>query len=102
MATELQGVKNALAFGVSLTAAEHFISAGMSSPWSVAKFAKDDKDAQQVWKLFYEAAFASVISAALIGFLLQDFEAFMWGLIGAVGVMLFVGSEYKRALEGSL
>lgn len=102
MPSELQGVKNALGFGVSLTAAEHFISAGMSSPWSVAKFAKTEDDRRQVWKLFTEASVASVASAAIIGWLLGDWEVFLWSMAGAVAVMVFVGSEYHRALNGQL
>jgi hypothetical protein len=102
MATELQGLKNALGFGVSLLAAEHFISAGMSSPWSVAKFAKTQQDQDQVWKLFYEAGAASVASAVVIAWLLRDWQVLFWSLTGAAAVMVFVGSEYKRALEGTL
>jgi hypothetical protein len=81
MADNVQGLKNAMGFGISLLAAEHFISAGMSSPWSVAKFAESEQDAAQIWKLFSEAGAASLISA---------------------GIMLFVGSEYQRALNGTL
>jgi|SRR5271157_1201894 len=102
MANDIQGVKNALGFGVSLIAAEHFISAGMSSPWSVAKFAKTQEDADQVWKLFTEAGIASVVSSVIIGFLLGDLEVFVWSVAGAVAVMVFVGSEYRRALDGTL
>jgi len=98
----LQGVKNALGFGVSLIAAEHFISAGMSSPWSVAKFAKTQEDADMVWKLFYEAGAASIVSAAIIGILLGDGKVFFWSMAGALSVMVFVGSEYSRALNGTL
>jgi hypothetical protein len=97
-----QGLKNALGFSVSLIAAEHFISAGMSSPWSVAKFAKTEQDAAQVWKLFTEASVASLVSAAVIGYLLGDLEVFIWSVGGAVAVMIFVGSEYQRALNGTL
>jgi hypothetical protein len=99
---EIQGIKNALGFGVSMIAAEHFISAGMSSPWSVAKFAETAQDEAQVWKLFTEAGVASIASAAIIGWLLGDAEVFLWSLAGAVAVMVFVGSEYYRALNGTL
>ena len=102
MAEGIQGVKNALGFGVSLIAAEHFISAGMSSPWSVAKFAKTQEDADQVWKLFWEAGAASIVSAVIIGYLLDDGQVLAWSLAGAGAVMVFVGSEYWRALNGTL
>lgn len=99
---DLQTVKDALGFGISLLAAEHFISAGMSSPWSVAKFAETDADKQQVWKLFYEAGAASVVSAGIMALLLKDWEVFFWGLVGVALVMGFVGSEYSRAINGTL
>ena len=98
----LQGLRNALGFSVSLIASEHFISAGMSSPWSVAKFAQTPEDAAQVWKLFKEASIASVATSVIIGWLLGDWEVFVWSVVGAVSVMLFVGSEYQRALKGTL
>lgn len=100
--TNLQGLKNALGFGVSMIAAEHFISAGMSSPWSVAKFAKTQEDADQVWKLFKEASIASIVSSVVIAYLLGDREVLVWSLIGSLSVMMFVGSEYQRALKGTL
>jgi hypothetical protein len=102
VSSELQGLKNALGFGVSMIAAEHFISAGMSSPWSVAKFAQTQQDEDQVWKLFFEAGGASIVSAITISWLIGSREVFFWSLVGAISVMLFVGYEYKRALEGTL
>lgn len=102
MPEDIRGLKSALGFAVSLTAAEHFVSAGMSSPWSVAKFAETDQDKQQVWKLFTEAAEASIISALIIGWLLDDSAAFWWSVAGAAAVMVFIGYEYKRALDGTL
>jgi len=102
MADDLQGLKDALAFSVNLIASEHFISAGMSSPWSVAKFAKTDKDKEQVWRLFQECVVASLATSAIMGYLLGSWEAFFWGIVGAVSVMIFVGSQYERALDGTL
>lgn len=102
MADELQRIKDALGFSVSLLASEHFISAGMSSPWSVAKFAKTEEDAAQVWKLFREASYASIATAAVTGYILKSWEAFAWSLAGAGAVIVFVASEYKRALDGTL
>ena len=102
MASEYQSVKDAIGFGISMLATEHFLSAGMSSPWSVAKFAKTDEDKQQVWKLFKEAGIASAISAAIMAWLLEDWEVLLWGLAGVAFVLVFVGSEYRRALDGNL
>lgn len=98
----MRGLKSALGFSTSMIAAEHFISAGMSSPWSVAKFAKTQQDADQVWKLFWEAGAASLVSSVVIGLLLGDGVVLIWSLVGAVAVMIFVGSEYQRALNGTL
>jgi hypothetical protein len=99
---ELQGLKNALGLTTTVIASEHFISAGMSSPWSVAKFAQSDQDAKQVWKLFGEAMAASVVMAVVVSWLLGSWQVFFWSIIGAIAVGIFVGSEYYRALEGTL
>ena len=99
---ELRGLKDALAFSVSMIASEHWISASMSSPWSVAKFAKSDDDQRQVWELFKEAAIASLVGSAVIGWLMGDFEAFVWSIVGAGATLAFVGNQYQRALEGTL
>ena len=101
MADNLQGLKNALGFSVSMIASEHWISASMSSPWSVAKFAQNEKDAAQIWKLFTEAAVASVIGSLIIAYLMQDGEVLFWSLAGAGATLFFVGSQYQRALQGS-
>lgn len=85
-----------------MLATEHFLSAGMSSPWSVAKFAKTDQDKAQVWQLFTEAGIASASSAAIMAWILEDWRVLFWGLTGVVLVMIFVGSEYQRALNGTL
>jgi hypothetical protein len=100
--TDMQRLESALAFGISMIASEHFISAGLSSPWSVAKFAKCQKDKRQVWQLFAEAGAASLVSAAIIGWLLEDPIVFLWSMLGAISVMIFVASEYWRALSGTL
>ena len=48
----IAGLKAALGLSVSMISSEHFFSAGMSSPWSVAKFAKSPEDKRQVWQLW--------------------------------------------------
>lgn len=92
----------ALAFVASTLTAEHMISAGMSSPWSVAKFAQTDQDKQQVWTLFIEALVVSGIIAAVTGIMLGGGMALWWGLGGVVLVGAYVGWEYQRALAGTL
>lgn len=96
------GERNALAFAVSMIASEHWISASMSSPWSVAKFAKTQADVDTVWQLFKEAAIASLVGSAIIGALMDDHEAFMWSILGAGLTLWFVGDQYQRALAGEL
>lgn len=98
----LSGLRAALGFSVSAIAAEHFFSAGMSSPWSVAKFATTPTDQAQVWRLFWENILAGIAFAAVTGILLHDFHAFLWSVVGAAGVGVFVWSEYDRALKGTL
>ena len=97
-------LRNALALSVSALSAEHVLSATLSSPWSVAKFAQTDDDRRQVWRLFKEAAVASFVFAAIVGFMLrsEDSDALMWSIVGTLGIVAWVGWDYKRAMEGKL
>lgn len=95
-------LKAALGFAVSAISAEHFFSAGMSSPWSVAKFAKTEQDQSQVWKLFTEAAVGSVVFAAAVGLLMGDAGAFWLSVAGGAVVVAWMYWDYKRALAGEL
>lgn len=100
---ELDNVRSALAFGVSAISAEHFFSAGMSSPWSVSKFAESDEDKAQVWKLFWVGAGASAAFAvALAAILGNSWTAFAWALAGAGAVIGLMWWEYDAALKGTL
>lgn len=98
----IRSLKAALGLSVSLIAGEHFFSAGMSSPWSVAKFAKTDTDHDQVWKLFTEAAVGSMVFAVAVGLLMQDAGAFFASLAGGGVIVAWMYWDYKRALEGTL
>ena len=102
MAEGIGQLKAALGLSVSLISSEHFFSAGMSSPWSVAKFAKTDEDKRQVWQLWGEAAGASLGFAVVIGILLGDAWSFFLSVMGAVAVSLWMWWDYKRALDGDL
>jgi len=95
-------LRSALGFAVGTLTAEHMISAGLSSPWSVAKFAKCEKDKKQVMTLFFEASGVSLAIAAITGIMLGGGKAFWWSLGGVVVISAYVGWEYKRALEGIL
>lgn len=100
--TELRGIKNSLGFALSMIASEHWISASMSSPWSVAKFATTQEDADQIWKLFTEAAVASLIGPVILAVLMRDWEVLFFSLLGSGLTLVFVGSQYQRALKGTL
>ena len=95
-------LKQALGFSVSAIATEHFFSAGMSSPWSVAKFATTEQDAKQVWSLFWSGTAASVAFAAIVGLMMQDKWTFVLCLLGAASVAGFMWWEYDKALKGTL
>ena len=57
---------------VSVIATEHFMYAGLSSTWSVAKFAITQEDKDQVWHYFYEATGASVIFSVITAYMLKS------------------------------
>ena len=97
-------LRSALALSVSALSAEHVISATLSSPWSVSKFAQSDEDKRMVWRLFTEAAIASVLFALIIGILLngEGSHAVAWGMAGTVAIIVWVGWDYYRALNGTL
>lgn len=65
-------LKKTLGMAVSVIATEHFMSAGLSSPWSVAKFAISEDDKQQVWHYFHEAAGASAIFSVITAYMLKS------------------------------
>ena len=92
----------ALGFVAATLTAEHMISAGMSSPWSVAKFATTAQDQAQVWTLFTEALVVSGIIAGITGVMLGGGAVLWWSLGGVVLVGAYVGWEYQRALAGTL
>lgn len=99
---ELRSLKAALGLSVALIAGEHFFSAGMSSPWSVAKFAKTDTDHAQVWTLFAEAAVGSMAFAVAVGLLMRDKAAFAASLAGGAVIVAWMYWDYRRALDGTL
>lgn len=65
-------LKKTLGMAVSVIATEHFMSAGLSSPWSVAKFAISDDDKQQVWHYFDEAVYASAVFSVITAYMLKS------------------------------
>lgn len=87
-------LKNTLGMAVSVIATEHFMSAGLSSPWSVAKFAISDEDKQQVWHYFNEAVYASAVFSVIIAYMLKS-----WFPIISSGLTL---GYYKKLYADAL
>ena len=85
--------------GISMTviSTEHFMSAGLSSPWSVKKFAETDEDKEDVWHYFWEAAVVSFIFAGFIFYMLNDY----WILISSMLMIGYYYYLYKDAMNGS-
>lgn len=88
-------LKNTLGLAVSVIGVEHFMSAGLSSPWSVAKFAETQEDKNQVWHYFREAASASMIFGGVISWMLKSW----YPVIGSGLTVAYYYKLYKDALE---
>ena len=95
-------LKSALAFATTVIAAEHMFSAGMSSPWSTAKFTESPDDKRIVWKLFGMSVAASLAFAVIVGFLMKDNKALVWGIVGVGAISVLMAYEYQNALGGTL
>ncbi len=87
-------LKNTLGMAVSVIATEHFLSAGLSSPWSTAKFAISDEDKQEVWHYFYEAAISSGVFSVITAYMLKS-----WFPIISSGITL---AYYKKLYSDAL
>jgi hypothetical protein len=87
-------LKETLGMAVSVIGSEHFFSAGLSSPWSTAKFAISDKDKEEVWHYFNEAAYASMTFGIVVSYMLKS-----WYPIISSGLTLaYYRKLYKDAL----
>ena len=87
-------LKNTLGMAVSVISTEHFMSAGLSSPWSVAKFAISDEDKQQVWHYFNEAAVSSGVFSVITAYMLKS-----WFPIVSSGITL---AYYRKLYADAL
>ena len=88
-------LKKMLGMSVSVISTEHFMSAGLSSPWSVAKFAISDEDKSQVWHYFWEASQASAIFSVITAYMLKS-----WYPIASSALTLgYYHKLYKDALS---
>ena len=87
-------LKNTLGLSVSVIATEHFMSAGLSSPWSTAKFAISDQDKAEVWHYFWEASQASAVFSVIIAYMLKSW----YPLVSSAATLTYYHRLYKDAL----
>lgn len=88
-------LKETLGMAVSVIGSEHFFSAGLSSPWSTAKFAISDQDKEEVWHYFNEAAYASMTFGVVVSYMLKS-----WYPIASSALTLaYYRKLYKDALS---
>lgn len=88
-------LKKMLGMSVSVISTEHFMSAGLSSPWSVAKFAISDDDKQQVWHYFWEASQASAVFSVITAYMLKSW----YPLASSALTLGYYHKLYKDALS---
>ena len=89
------GLKSTLGMSMSVISTEHFFSAGLSSPWSVAKFAQTLEDQQDVWTYFNESAASSLVFGSVLSLTLKS----IWPIAGSAATVLYYKNMYKGALN---
>lgn len=87
-------LRDTLGMAVSVIGSEHFMSAGLSSPWSTAKFAISDKDKDEVWHYFNEAAYASMTFGVVVSYMLKSW----YPLVSSALTLAYYRKLYKDAL----
>ena len=87
-------LKSTLGMAVSVIATEHFMSAGLSSPWSTAKFAISDQDKAEVWHYFWEASQASAVFSVITAYMLQSW----YPIASSAFTLAYYHRLYKDAL----
>ena len=88
-------LRDTLGMAVSVIGSEHFMSAGLSSPWSTAKFAISDKDKEEVWHYFNEAAYASMTFGVVVAYMLKSW----YPLVSSGLTLAYYRRLYKDALS---
>jgi hypothetical protein len=88
-------LRDTLGMAVSVIGSEHFMSAGLSSPWSTAKFAISDKDKEEVWHYFTEAAYASMTFGVVVSYMLKSW----YPLVSSGLTLAYYRRLYKDALS---
>ena len=91
----MQSIKNVLGTSMSVISSEHFFSAGLSSPWSVAKFAASKEDHDEVWYYFKESATSSLLFGGLLSLTMKS----LWPVTGSVATVFYYKNMYKNALD---
>lgn len=96
----------AFAIGIPLLLSEHVFSANLSSPWTTGKLAQSEEDKAAFWRLFEEAAFASLAFSVIIGFTLykgtHDYTPLIVSVLTTALIVAWMYYDYSRALDGSL
>lgn len=92
---DIMVLKDTLGMSMSVIGGEHFFSAGLSSPWSVAKFAESDEDQRDVWKYFHESAASSMIFGSVLSLTLKS----IWPIASSAATVLYYRHLYKGALD---
>lgn len=87
-------LRDTLGMAVSVIGSEHFMSAGLSSPWSTAKFAISDNDKEEVWHYFNEAAYASMTFGLVVSYMLKSW----YPLVSSGLTLAYYHRLYKDAL----
>ena len=88
-------LKETLGMAVSVIGSEHFMSAGLSSPWSTAKFAISDQDKSEVWHYFNEAAYASMTFGLVVSYMLKS----VYPIVSSALTLAYYRKLYKDALS---
>lgn len=88
-------LKSTLGMSMSVIGTEHFFSAGLSSPWSVAKFAQTLEDQQDVWKYFNESAASSILFGGVLSLTMRS----IWPIAGSAATVYYYKRLYGSALE---
>lgn len=88
-------IESTLGMALSVIATEHMFSAGLSSPWTTAKFAQSLEDQKEVRYYFKEASVASLIFGAALSYQLKT----PWPLMGSGVTVLYYKNLYDSALK---
>jgi len=91
----IQSIKNVLGTSMSVISGEHFFSAGLSSPWSVAKFAASKEDHDEVWYYFRESATSSLLFGGLLSLAMKS----LLPVVGSAATVVYYRNLYKSALD---